>query len=369
MSLTFILDDAAEPARFGITASHWANQRRVPLWSLRPDFSGDYPDSHQHVIAAGYCVTSGLYRSETLVHEISDPARLPSRDAVVVLAARDAQRIAAFAGARLTGLSQGEFLTLLDHQQQPLLQLSSDAFGRWSTTRPAPIAPARQIHLGLVAREADQRAVYPAILAALGDAAGQINSGLTIHFLPPATLSADLAELRPLDAVLLPGGASMAAVAGQIRIAAATFTSGLPTLGLCLGMQSMATAAVQRSAGYQHAMLAEVAPAAALHSFIPFADARHRCGLLPFRANAALPGTTSLMHYNHRYHFNPALLPQLAASGVMVSAATGFIVDAISLPTHPFWHGVQGHPELLSSASTPPTLLLALLRAALSRPE
>ena len=54
MSPIFILDNTSAPARYGITASLWANRLGLHLWSLRPDFAGDVPDSHQHVIRAGY---------------------------------------------------------------------------------------------------------------------------------------------------------------------------------------------------------------------------------------------------------------------------------------------------------------------------
>ena len=88
MSPIFILDNTSAPARYGITASLWANRLGLPLWSLRPDFAGDVPDSHQHVIRAGYCVTSGLWRSDTLREEVRDIASLPESDAVIVLACR-----------------------------------------------------------------------------------------------------------------------------------------------------------------------------------------------------------------------------------------------------------------------------------------
>nr|WP_244987179.1 gamma-glutamyl-gamma-aminobutyrate hydrolase family protein [Winslowiella toletana] len=231
-----------------------------------------------------------------------------------------------------------------------------------------PTAPRqnRALPLGVVGREADHRQACPATLAALDHAAIALDLGIEIRFLDAATLPADLHQLAGLAGVVLPGGASMAAVGGQIKLAAATLKSGLPTLGLCLGMQSMATAAVHLSEGYQQAMLAEVDPSAPLHSFIRFSDGRHRCGVLPF-ASTLLPAYLSRMHYNHRYHFNPALLPQLAASGVQISAETAGIVEAISQPDLPFWHGVQGHPELLSRPDAPHPLFTAFLQAAISQ--
>ncbi len=362
MSPIFILDNASVPARFGITASLWANRLGLPLWSLRPEFAGDVPDSHQHVVRAGYCVTSGLWRSDTLCEEVRDVAQLPVSDAVIVLAEADVQRIAERIGQRLYSDDCDGFLTLRDGTQT-LVRLTADRFGRWLSLPPGEAGAL--LRIGLVGREADHRLVYPATLGSLGDAASALGFDLDVHFLPPAELSDDLQELDALHGVVLPGGASMAAVSGQIRVAQETVVRRLPTLGLCLRMQSMMTAAVRQSAGFEEAILAEVAPDAALHSFVAFADGFHRCGVLPF-TSTLLPGSAVEMHYNHRYRFNPQFLPQLAASGVHVSAQTDDIVEAISLPEHPFWHGVQGHPELMSRPDAPHPLFTAFLLSALS---
>lgn len=371
MSRTFILDDSTTPARFGAAASLWANRNALPLWSLRPAFAGDDADSHQHVCAAGYCVTSGLYRSDTLRHEVADPARLADSepDAVILLALCDAGSIAGLPGRRLFSQTTASSLRLRDTAGATLLALAADDYGRWSPC-PRRQAAFPALRLALVGREYDQRAVYPAIMAALGDAADLLHIALDIRFLPPATLAAEPNMLDDVSAVVLPGGASMAAVAGQIGVAHATFARSLPTLGLCLGMQSMATAVVQRQPGCAQAMMAEVDPAATLHTFTAFPDRRHRCGVLPFYPCGPLAGVVpaGVMHYNHRYRFTPALIPQLEAGGVVVSAATAGIVEAISHSGRPFWHGVQGHPELASRADAPHPLFSALLRAALSSP-
>jgi len=356
----FIVDDSPVPARYGVTASLWASQLDLPLWSLRADFDRNFHDSHQHVIRAGYCVTSGLYRSDTLREEVTDPAQLPTRDAVVVLSASQVQRIARLPGKRLQSQTGSHRLELRDGER-PLLQLYADSYGRWAMS-PLPHTDAT-LRIGLTGREIDHRQVYPATLAALGDAATALNLAVEVQFLPPASLSSNLHELNALHGAILPGGSSMAAVAGQIRVAAATFQRPLPTLGLCLGMQSMATAAVRQTPGFAQAILAEVAPDAALHSFITFGDGRHRCGILPF-TSSVLPGGINEMHYNHRYRFNPSLLPQLAASGVQISAQTDDILEGIFLPEQPFWHGVQGHPELMSRPGAPHPLFTAFLQAA-----
>nr|WP_263452654.1 hypothetical protein [Klebsiella michiganensis] len=223
------------------------------------------------------------------------------------------------------------------------------------------------MRIALIGREADHRLVYPATFGSLGDAAASLGLNLEVHFFAPVSLSTGLHELEAFQGVVLPGGSSMAAVNGQIRVAEETLARGQPTLGLCLGMQSMMTAAVHRSPGFESAIPAEVAPDEALHSFVPFADGRHRCGVFPF-SSGLIPGDIREMHYNHRYCFNPELLPALSPGGVSVSAQSDGIVEAVSQPELPFWHGVQGHPELMSRPDAPHPLFVAFLQAALNAP-
>lgn len=362
MSPIFILDDASIPARYGVIASIWANRLGLPLWSLRPEFHQDFHDSHQHVVRAGYCVTSGLYRSDTLQQEVADPDQLPTQNAVVVLMAAQAQRVALLDGQRLLSTAHSDRLELHD-AEQTMLQLYADGYGRWATSHPPIVGTT--VRIGLVGCETDHRQVNPATLAALGDAACALNIHAFLHFLPPASLCAGLDELQNLHGVILPGGASMAVVSGQIRVAETTFRHAIPVLGLCLGMQSMATAAVRQNKGYEQAIPAEASPDAGLHSFVAFEDGRHRCGILPF-TSSLLPGPINEMHFNHRYRFNPLLISQLIATGVKISAQSDDIVDGISLPALPFWHGVQGHPELLSRPGAPHPLFIAFLQAALN---
>lgn len=315
----FILDDSHCPADYGMAASRFANQQQLPLWSLKPTFVGDFPDSHQHVVEAGYCVTSGLFLSDTLQQEVTDVSQLPAHNAVIVLMEADAPRIAHLVGERL------HCRDLPPIQKQELI-----------------VKPLGQrLRIGLMGHKRDQQDSYPANVFSLHTAAQQLHCHLDIRLLPPAELSTHLYELDDLDGVVLPGGSSMEAVLGQIAVAKATLERGIPTLGICLGMQSMCTAIVQRAQGFEHAMLAEVAPDAALHSVIRFEDQQHRCGLFPFPEVAPF----DRMHYNHRYYFNQQLMPQLLAGGVDVTVQNNDIVEAICCQSHPFWQGVQGHPE------------------------
>ncbi|NDL62221.1 hypothetical protein GRH90_05570 [Enterobacteriales bacterium SAP-6] len=243
---------------------------------------------------------------------------------------------------------------------------------------PAAACPigAAPLCIALLGSRRDQLDVYPAIAAALGDAADALSLRLDILFASPRQPLGD--TLDRADGVLLPGGASMANVAGQIAAARYTLDNAIPTLGLCLGMQTMATAVAQRMLGSAEVNLAEAEPLAPIKSFVPLAETagrpHHRLGdqtmlSVPGSRMHALLGDRSGMRYNHRFQLNPALKQSLENYGLRISATddSGAIADGIEFTGHDFYLGVQGHPELSSARGRPHPLLMAFLTAAARR--
>lgn len=258
-----------------------------------------------------------------------------------------------------------------------------DAFGRpMPAGDPVPEPGGPAVRIVILGAEAYHRRQYPAALAALGDAADALGLAVAVRFVAPD----DLAAMRLLleggggrvDGILLPGGSDMGQVEGQITAARLALRRDLPVAGLCLGMQSMATAVVRERLGLERAGLAEADPTAPVHSIVPRPVApadRHRLGddattLQPSSRLGQLYGRDrTVERYNHRYVLNPALIGPLEGVGLTVpalSAAHG-TADAIDVPDHPFFIGMQGHPELNSRPDRPHPLLRGFLTAAAGR--
>lgn len=406
MTLALVEHDAPEPAVYGALAAALAAARGDELMHLphRLDTRA-YADAIQHVAAAGALVASGLVWLERLARvnvgpEAAAEAILAeaSRRAVVVpyhpcvaasevfadLAARAARSGVAVEHVCVSQ-ERGTF-TLRDRASGKALEVvgpwTRDAFGRFA---PAPIGlPARPagpppLRIGLVGTERDHRAVYPAVLAAVGDAADAESMSVEVVYIPPRDVrEQDVGgALQGVDGLLLPGGSDMANVPGQILMAHAALRTGTPALGLCLGMQTMTTAVAQKALGSARVSLAEADPDAALKTFTAMVDSglpAHRLGeetmyTDPSSRLAGLLGPEARIRCNHRYHLNADLVPVLATAGLRVTAldATGRIADAVELQGHPFYIGLQGHPELSSRVGAAHPLLRAFLRACRGR--
>jgi imidazoleglycerol phosphate synthase glutamine amidotransferase subunit HisH len=237
-----------------------------------------------------------------------------------------------------------------------------------------PTPPMRQGGklLVIVGAAGQLRDIYPAVLLRLAEVLDQPgNAAITPHlaFLPGAEVARNGLPAATAG-VLLPGGARMEEVMGQLRAADEAHARNLPTLGLCLGMQCMATAAMRRG-GAHAAMLEEVSGPGAQCSFLrhPKGAAPHRLGAhavmpQPDSRLAALIDTTAWsVRMNHRFRLNVALLPAMQKGGLEpVAWSHDGVCEAIERRGSGFGFGVQGHPEL-GLATPDQALFAAFLRA------
>ena len=96
----------------------------------------------------------------------------------------------------------------------------------------------------------------------------------------------------------------------------------------------------------------------------------YECKLTPGSLAAKIYGS-ELIHerHRHRYEFNGKYAADFAAAGLVASGtnpSTG-LVEVVELPGHPFFIGVQFHPEYKSTPENPHPLFVALVKAALEK--
>ncbi len=193
-----------------------------------------------------------------------------------------------------------------------------------------------------------------------------------------------LARLGRSDAILVPGGFGARGVEGKVRAIEIARTRGIPYLGICYGFQIAAVEFARNVLELPRANTTEVDaetpdPVVCLleeQKGLSDLGGTMRLGaqrvLLTAGSRVAeVYGRTEIWErHRHRYEINPAYFERFRRHGL---AITGMSVDGrvevLEAPNHPFFVGVQYHPEFLSRPESPHPLFLGLVRAALARQE
>ncbi|WP_433502112.1 CTP synthase [Pseudonocardia halophobica] len=193
--------------------------------------------------------------------------------------------------------------------------------------------------------------------------------------------------LEGVDGVLIPGGFGIRGIEGKLGAITHARTRGIPTLGLCLGLQCMVIEAARNMAGLEHASSSEFDPRTP-HPVIStmaeqldvVAGERDMGGTMRLGAYPAALGEGSVVakaygsrevseRHRHRYEVNNGYRDRLTEAGLVFGGTSpdGKLVEFVELPaeTHPFFVGTQAHPELKSRPTRPHPLFAAFVKAAL----
>ncbi len=190
-----------------------------------------------------------------------------------------------------------------------------------------------------------------------------------------------LLEAGKYDGILVPGGFGKRGIEGMILAAGYARTHNLPYLGICLGMQVASIEFARNVLGLAGANSQEFEPEVKdpVIYLMPSQKGIQKMGgtmRLGVYENTITPGTkveqaygasTLSERHRHRYEFNNAYRAAFEDHGMRVAAVypEEDLVEAIELTGHPFFVGVQFHPELSSKPLQPGPLFVALLKAML----
>jgi len=392
MTITFIAHSTPEPALYGAMAAILAELRALPLCHFPVSHDARrFPNARQHVTAQGHSLTSGLVWLERLTGRGAGAEsslesliyRALKEDIVVPLR----EPLSAELSAQITAHGiETESLTVVRHQDKFQLEdcttgkvrsngWGRDAFGRWalgSVSQPVMRA-GKTLRVALVGDFAEQRDSYPAMLAALGDAADALAMNIDVIYVTPALQGSQLdCTLFDTDGIILPGAtlAKNDFQASQLASAAWALENQIPVLGINQGMHQMITALGQKVLGQERVVMHGPSTLGSLQTGLPLSDrAQPRLGNHPVMTRhgsllASKAGEEFTLRYNQRRYLNPLLLSELESAGLRISGydESGEQAQAIELDNHPFFLGVQGQPELMSRRERPNSLLMAFLQ-------
>ena len=245
--------------------------------------------------------------------------------------------------------------------------------------------PQRLLNIGVVAKYLDNEDTYMSVFEALSAAGFKHDVGVQIKWIEAEglTLSNASSRLKGVDGLVVPGGFGKRGLEGKIAAAAYALKTGLPYLGLCLGLQ-MAAVAAARSQGLSKANTVELDPKTPDPIIHIMPDQKRLWGtggtmrlgnyeavLAPGSLARRLYGRAKIAErHRHRYEVNNAYRSVLESAGMRLSGLSpdGQLVEIIEHKSHPFFIASQFHPEFKSRPNRPHPLFDGFIAAAAGKP-
>jgi CTP synthase len=267
---------------------------------------------------------------------------------------------------------------------------------RWDTLVHEVVHPQGTVQIAMVGKYVDLSDSYKSLNEALRHAGMKNHVKTQITYVDSETITADnvAASLGQFDAILVPGGFGKRGVEGKIAAARFARENKVPYLGICLGMQVATIEYARNMAGLEGANSTEFDQQTP-HPVIALIDEwQDADGTVQKRdANSDLGGTMrlgaqssdvakgTLAHqiygdvvterHRHRFEANAQYLQRLRDAGLVISALTQreHLTEIVELPqdVHPWYVGVQFHPEFKSTPWDGHPLFNAYVRAALDQ--
>jgi len=264
---------------------------------------------------------------------------------------------------------------------------------RWDALVYETEHPQGEVTIAMVGKYVDLSDSYKSVNEALRHAGMKNHVRVRIDHIDSETIDdASVSRLAKYDAILVPGGFGKRGIEGKIRAARYAREQRLPYLGICLGMQVATIEFARHVAGLEGANSTEF-DAHTPHPVIALIDEwldadgtlqkrdahTDLGGTMRLGAQSAdvQPGTLAHSIYGpvvterhrHRYEANTQYLDRLRAAGLVISALTQReqLTEIVELPqaVHPWFIGVQFHPEFKSTPWDGHPLFNAFIRAAL----
>ncbi len=255
--------------------------------------------------------------------------------------------------------------------------------------------PERTVRIGMVGKYVDLSDSYKSLNEALIHAGIRTRTRVVIEYVDSEQIENGTGSaLDHLDGILVPGGFGKRGTEGKMQAIRFAREHGVPYLGICLGMQLATIEFARNVCGLAGANSTEFDPDTPHPVVALITEWKDRTGQIEKRTEKSdlggtmrlgaqrcpvLPGTLASRIYGnevnerhrHRYEVNNAYVPQLEASGYRVSARTPSeaLPEMMELPAHPFFIGVQFHPEFTSTPRAGHPLFTAFVQAAVTRAE
>ncbi|MCE1179619.1 MAG: CTP synthase [Micrococcales bacterium] len=252
--------------------------------------------------------------------------------------------------------------------------------------------PEHEVEIALVGKYIDLPDAYLSVTEAMRAGGFHHDAKVRIRWVASDDCQTDAGAQRALggvDAVLVPGGFGVRGIEGKLGALKWAREKGVPTLGICLGLQCMVIEYARNVAGIEGASSTEFDPQspapviATMEEQKAFVEgAGDLGGTMRLGSYAARLDEGSVLaetygatevdeRHRHRYEVNNAYREQLEAAGLSISGTSpdGTLVEFVELPreVHPYYVSTQAHPEFKSRPHRAHPMFAGLVEAALDR--
>ena len=352
--------------------------------------------AYMHLTLVPYIVAAGEIKTKPTQHSVKELRSIGIQPDVLLCRADrrlpddERRKIALFTNvpvkAVISAVDVGNIyrIPLLLHEQGlddiivEKLRLGAHAadLGEWRQVVDAMEHPTGEVEIAIVGKYVHLTESYKSLSEALSHAGLHTRTRVKIRYVDSEVIEREgTGVLEDVDAVLVPGGFGERGIEGKIRAAGFARTHGIPYLGICLGMQVAVIEFARQVAGLEGAHSTEFDlstphPVIALITEWKRADGAvevrsgsgdlggtmrlggQECHLVPGTRARELYGREVIIErHRHRYEFNNYYRGILERSGLVLSgiSADGNLVEVIEMADHPWFVGVQFHPEFTST--------------------
>nr|WP_071769223.1 CTP synthase [Burkholderia ubonensis] len=254
--------------------------------------------------------------------------------------------------------------------------------------------PKHEVTIGMVGKYVDLTESYKSLIEALRHASIHTSTKVNIEYIDSEEIEANgVDSLKHLDAVLVPGGFGRRGTEGKIAAIRYAREAKVPYLGICLGMQLAVIEFARDVVGLKQANSTEFdqeTPERVVALITEWYDREgkvekrteesdlggtmrlgsQRCPIKPGTLAEEIYGKDVNERHRHRYEVNNRFVPQLESGGLIISARTPSedLPEMMELPRsmHPWFVGVQFHPEFTSTPRDGHPLFKSFVEAALA---
>ncbi|MBR3031136.1 MAG: CTP synthase [Bacteroidales bacterium] len=242
-----------------------------------------------------------------------------------------------------------------------------------------------EVDIALVGKYVELQDAYKSILESFIHAGAVNDCKVHVHTVHSEHINADnvAEQLGSFDGILVAPGFGSRGLEGKIAAVRYARENGVPFFGICLGMQMAVIEFARNVLGLQDADSTEANPDTANPVIDMMEDQKktvikggtmrlgaYPCALKPGSLAATIYGRQEISErHRHRYELNAAYEAELEKAGLMVSGvnpASG-LAEIVEIPGHPFFIGVQFHPELKSTPENPHPIFVRFVAAMLGR--